>query len=135
MNFFDIAHGQKGAGMLQAVLPNYRDAPSSEHRVVDLVRLARMTLGDRALEREVLQLFVRQSRMVLEQLASAEASRTRILAHTLKGSARSVGADRVAAAAELVECASSTGMAAALTELRSTVSEALSTIESLLGGE
>jgi hypothetical protein len=40
-----------------------KDAPSlaPDDRPIDLVHLARATLGDRSLEREVLQLFDRQS--------------------------------------------------------------------------
>lgn len=49
-------------------------------------------MGDRSLEQEVLQLFVRQARTVAQQIRHADADERRRLAHTLKGSARSVGA-------------------------------------------
>ena len=73
-------------------------------RPIDLIHLARQTLGDRELEREILALFVRQSVMLSARIHDAIAKTERKnLAHTLKGSARAVGAWRVAQAAEAVE--------------------------------
>ena len=69
---------------------------------IDLVHLARMTLGDGALRREVLGMFLNQSRDLLDRLA-ARPSEGAALAHTLKGSARAIGAFGVAACAEAVE--------------------------------
>jgi HPt (histidine-containing phosphotransfer) domain-containing protein len=78
-------------------------APSFE-RPIDLVHLARQTLGDRALEREILDLFATQVRAVLARLEAAAVADARLdLAHTLKGSARAVGAWKVAAEAEACE--------------------------------
>jgi HPt (histidine-containing phosphotransfer) domain-containing protein len=71
---------------------------------LDLAHLSRQTLGDRALEREVLRLFATQSAALLAVLAKAAGSDDRrAAAHTLKGSARAIGAWRVAHAAERVE--------------------------------
>lgn len=79
-------------------------AAASFERPIDLVHLARQTLGDRSLEREVLNLFVVQARSVLAQMQMAVPGRSRLeLAHTLKGSARSVGAWQVASEAEACE--------------------------------
>ncbi len=73
-------------------------------RPVDLVHLARYTLGDRSLEREVLQLFVTQSRLYLERLREAGTPEAwRAAAHTIKGSARGIGAWQIAACAEAAE--------------------------------
>jgi HPt (histidine-containing phosphotransfer) domain-containing protein len=72
---------------------------------IDRDHLARMTLGDIALEREVLELFDRQAMMLTARLRDAEAFAVAALAHTLKGSARGIGAWRVAQAAELLEIA------------------------------
>ncbi len=79
-----------------------KDAPSlaPDDRPIDLVHLARMTLGDRSLEREVLQLFDRQSALLIARMRSAAPPGIATLAHTLKGSARGIGAWRVARAAE-----------------------------------
>ena len=52
---------------------NSKDAPSlaPDDRPIDLVHLARMTLGDRSLEREVLQLFDRQSALLIARMRTA----------------------------------------------------------------
>ena len=79
------------------------DAPAAAEPV-DLGHLARYTLGDAALEREVLELFCSQSMTYLERLRTASSDKEwGDIAHSLKGSARSVGAWRVARAAERAE--------------------------------
>jgi HPt (histidine-containing phosphotransfer) domain-containing protein len=70
---------------------------------IDQVHLERMTLGDRTLEREVLELFARQTAMTLERIAGSGPACAAAAAHTLKGSARGIGAWRVAEAAERLE--------------------------------
>lgn len=71
---------------------------------VDLVHLARHTLGDAHLEREVLQLFVTQSRIYINRLKEAgNAEQWKRAAHTIKGSARGIGAWAVAECAETAE--------------------------------
>jgi HPt (histidine-containing phosphotransfer) domain-containing protein len=69
-------------------------AAESERKpgVIDASHLERMTLGDRRLEREVLELFVRQTAMMLNRIAGAEPPMAAAAAHTLKGSARGIGA-------------------------------------------
>jgi HPt (histidine-containing phosphotransfer) domain-containing protein len=79
--------------------------------VLDVEHLDRMTLGDRNLEREVLQLFDRQTAMLVERLCGAPASVAASCSHTLKGSARGIGAWRLASAAEQVEHAAASGAA------------------------
>jgi HPt (histidine-containing phosphotransfer) domain-containing protein len=75
-------------------------------RPVDLVHLSRYTLGDREIEREVLALFASQAVVYLDRLAkAATATEWREAAHSLKGSARAVGAWRTAEAAERAEAA------------------------------
>ena len=70
---------------------------------IDEDHLGRMTLGDRRLEREVLELFLRQTTIMLGRIADADPPLAAAAAHTLKGSARGIGAWRVARAAELLE--------------------------------
>ncbi|MGE0847365.1 MAG: Hpt domain-containing protein [Flavobacteriaceae bacterium] len=71
---------------------------------VDLVHLARQTFGDPELEREVLRLFVTQSRIYLDRMKAAGDQRQWFeAAHTIKGSARGIGAWGVAEAAEAAE--------------------------------
>jgi HPt (histidine-containing phosphotransfer) domain-containing protein len=75
----------------------------ASNRPVDLVHLARQTMGDRDLEREVLDLFVQQALSVRDSIADAGEKERLNLAHGLKGSARSVGAFAVADCAAAIE--------------------------------
>ena len=71
---------------------------------IDLTHLRRYTLGNAALQCEVLQLFAEQAPTILTQLSVAETQKAwRDAAHTLKGSARAVGAWHVADCAERAE--------------------------------
>jgi HPt (histidine-containing phosphotransfer) domain-containing protein len=81
------------------------DFPGGGSRPVDLAHLSRQTFGDQELEREVLALFERQSRVMIERLRNATNAKSWAdAAHTLKGSALGIGAFGVARAAEKVEC-------------------------------
>jgi HPt (histidine-containing phosphotransfer) domain-containing protein len=91
-------------------------------RPIDFEHLARQTMGDKALELEVLQMFARQARESMKELAGTEGPARAALAHRLKGSARAVGADVVAAAAETLE--EKPGDAAALASVARAVVEA-----------
>ncbi|MFC3072926.1 Hpt domain-containing protein [Shinella pollutisoli] len=91
-------------------------------RPIDLVHLARQTMGDKMLELEVLQMFARQARQGMKELAQAEGEARSAVAHRLKGSARSVGAVAVAHAAETLEAAPAD--AAALAAVAAAVVEA-----------
>ncbi len=71
---------------------------------IDHVHLRRYTRNDRALEIEVLQLFAGQAPETMASLVAAQDAKAwHIAAHTLKGSARAVGAWAVATAAEEAE--------------------------------
>jgi HPt (histidine-containing phosphotransfer) domain-containing protein len=107
--------------------------------VIDETHLERMTLGDRRLEREVLELFVRQTTIMLGRIVGADQALAAAAAHTLKGSARGIGAWRVARAAELVESAAgreggASAMEDAVTELKSASLEASAAIGARLSG-
>ena len=92
-----------------------------------------MTLGDRSLEREVLQLFDRQADMLLARMRRPRRPAAAALAHTLKGSARGIGAWRVARAAEAVELAETRrGRHGALDTLAAAADEARAVIAELL---
>jgi HPt (histidine-containing phosphotransfer) domain-containing protein len=72
--------------------------------LLDLDHLSRQTLGNRDLQREVLELFVSHSDQQLERLArSRSASERRESAHAIVGSARAIGAFDVARAAGEIE--------------------------------
>jgi len=74
---------------------------------IDLVHLSRQTFGDHDLERELLALFDAQAGQFAERLRAPAAlgdADWRIgLAHTVKGSARAIGAFEVGQAAEAYE--------------------------------
>ena len=110
------------------------DAPSlaPDDRPIDLVHLARTTLGDRSLEREVLQLFDRQSTILIARMRAAAPGGLAMLAHTLKGSARGIGAWRVARAAEALELAGAREGDGALDRLALASEEARTVIADLL---
>ena len=82
-------------------------APLSAHAGVapiDHAHLSRYTMGNRALELEVLQLFAGQAPSTMKCLRDAACAKSwHMAAHTLKGSARGVGAKTVADIAEEAE--------------------------------
>jgi hypothetical protein len=78
---------------------------SPADRPIDLEHLSRMTLGERELEHEVLRLFDHQADMLLMRMQDAAPAAISAYAHTLKGSARGIGAWTVARAAFEVETA------------------------------
>lgn len=78
-------------------------AAGSAPQPLDLVHLARQTLGDQALSREVLALFADQARSFKAEVAHASIPERLRLAHTLKGSARGIGAFPLAAGVALLE--------------------------------
>ena len=73
-------------------------------QILDRDHLARYTLGDVALEQEVLGLFIGQMPETVAMLrGSGDAHAWTLAAHTIKGSARAVGAWRLADVAERAE--------------------------------
>jgi HPt (histidine-containing phosphotransfer) domain-containing protein len=100
---------------------------------IDIEHLGRMTLGDASLEQEVLAMFSAQSVGLIRSLAALPAD-AGALAHTLKGSARAIGAFRVADAAESVEALIRNGddPSEALAELKDAVAQARTAIDALL---
>lgn len=81
---------------------------------IDLVHLSRQSMGDAALERELLDMFDRQSARLVAQLMAVEPADSTAranLAHKLRGSALALGAGRVASAASAFEdcCLSASG--------------------------
>lgn len=100
---------------------------------IDLEHLRRMTLGDAGLEREVLAMFAAQTVGLIDALATLPAE-AGALAHTLKGSARAIGAFAVADAAMRLETAMQKGddPARALAGLVDAVTEARAAIDAIL---
>lgn len=105
---------------------------------IDIDHLRRMTLGDVSLEREVLAMFAAQSVSLIAGLAAknpnANSADATALAHMLKGSARAIGAFRVAEAAESLEIRLRNGddPSRALAEVDDALAEAKAAIDELL---
>ncbi len=86
------------------LLPSSADCEARQVSPIDLKHLRRYTMGDVALEQEVLELFLGQLPQTIQALSDAATEREwRMAAHTLKGSGRAVGAWRVARLAERAE--------------------------------
>jgi HPt (histidine-containing phosphotransfer) domain-containing protein len=100
---------------------------------IDFAHLRRMTLDDDRLEREVLALFSAQAANLVGMLATKPAD-AGALAHTLKGSARAIGAFAVADAAVRLETLIHNGgdQAEALAELDDAVALARSAVDEIL---
>jgi HPt (histidine-containing phosphotransfer) domain-containing protein len=100
---------------------------------IDLDHLGRSTLGNVSLAREVLGLFADQAARVQGQLAVVPPD-AGALAHTLKGSARAIGAFAVADAAAALELAIREGRAPtqALADLDAAVTAARAAVEAIL---
>jgi HPt (histidine-containing phosphotransfer) domain-containing protein len=100
---------------------------------IDIDHLARMTLGDAGLEREVLAMFSAQAASLIGSLASLPPE-TAALAHTLKGSARAIGAFAVAEAAADLEAAIRRGgdLSQALARLTAATAQARAAIDAIL---
>lgn len=95
--------GPNGAGKAACEWREGENQVPSRSRPVDLVHLARQTLGDSELEREVLSMFLRQALSVRERIGQVRAEERRLMAHGLVGAARGVGAFAVAECAREVE--------------------------------
>jgi HPt (histidine-containing phosphotransfer) domain-containing protein len=100
---------------------------------LDLDHLNRMTLGDASLEHEVLAMFAAQAAGLVGALAALPPD-AGALAHTLKGSARAIGAFGVADAAESLETLIQSGgdPAQALAELDEAVARTRTAIDTIL---
>jgi HPt (histidine-containing phosphotransfer) domain-containing protein len=100
---------------------------------IDIAHLRRMTLGDASLEREVLAMFSAQAVGLVGALATLP-SDAGVLIHTLKGSARAIGAFGVADAATCLEVAIQSGgdPAPALAELSDAVAQVRMAIDAIL---
>jgi HPt (histidine-containing phosphotransfer) domain-containing protein len=96
--------------MLSSDMPTGGQTDRASPYAIDHDHLRRYTMGDQQLELEVLGLFAGE---LPKTLGSLRAARTdmewKMAAHTLKGSARAVGAWQVAAAAVAAEKSAAVG--------------------------
>jgi len=108
----------------------------SAEGTIDLCHLTRITFGEKNLQAEVLALFDRQADMLLARIQQVSPKAAAAYAHTIGGSARGVGAWKVAAAAERLELAARdadpAGFAGALRRLAGVIGEARAAILKLL---
>jgi HPt (histidine-containing phosphotransfer) domain-containing protein len=90
-------------GSMAFGMPGGESSGSVRGRPIDLEHLARQTIGDRDVEREVLDMFVHQALSVRDAIASADLPSRLMLCHALKGSARGVGAFPIADCVAAIE--------------------------------
>lgn len=104
-----------------------------DYSAIDLAHLRRMTLGEPHLEREVLEMFKAQTADLLNRLKAMPADAAAMV-HTLKGSARAIGAFEVGEAAQLLEGAirAHSNAADAMQGLVSAVDDARVSIDAIL---
>ncbi len=110
-------------------------APPAPVEAIDFEHLARMTLGERNLEAEVLTLFEQQAFILMARMRDSAPAAVAAFAHTLKGSACGIGAWRVAHAAAAVEmnairstgevAAAVSGLAAAVEQVKAAIADRL----------
>ena len=93
----------RGESGIAFSMPGGDASGTAGSRPVDMAHLARQTMDDRALEQEVLALFVQQALSVRDKILDADAKQRVLLAHGLKGSARGIGAFAVADCAAIIE--------------------------------
>jgi HPt (histidine-containing phosphotransfer) domain-containing protein len=132
--------GEHVMSVMTASDPMSLTGSNREPAVIDEDHLGRMTLGDRALEREVLEIFVRQTVIMLSRIAGAEPMLAAAAAHTLTGSARGIGAWAVAEAAERLERvanghSSAAELDVAVEQLKATTVQASAAIAARLGDD
>jgi HPt (histidine-containing phosphotransfer) domain-containing protein len=90
--------------MISAAPDVSMDLASTDSTLIDFDYLARQTFSDRMLECDLLELFVRQCGALLPVIAGPNPVDARLFAaHTLKGSARAVGAWGLAMLVERAE--------------------------------
>jgi HPt (histidine-containing phosphotransfer) domain-containing protein len=130
-----MRRGDLGKAMLHLERIEWMPSPplAPDHGPIDFAHLERMTLGDARLEQEVLAMFSAQSARLVGTLAAMPLD-AGALAHTLKGSARAIGAFAVADAAGRLEAviASGSDSSGLLAELGEAVAMARAAIEAVL---
>ena len=73
----------RGEDLMPATALSAAAARDRKPNAIDGDHLERMTLGDRGLEREVLELFVRQTTIMLDRIAGSEPAIAAAAAHTI----------------------------------------------------
>jgi HPt (histidine-containing phosphotransfer) domain-containing protein len=101
--------------------------------VVDLDHLSQYTSGDRALEAELFNLFLINGKAYVAAMSAAsDLESWREAAHTLKGSARGIGAVMVARLSETAEGLAPERFEAEKAEVAAELEQALAAVESFV---
>jgi HPt (histidine-containing phosphotransfer) domain-containing protein len=112
--------------------------PAASDMAIDRAHLARYTMGDAGLEREILELFVNHLPNIIRDLGLAGNDKDwHMAAHALKGSARAVGAWRLARCGETAERLGVTDREAAdevLTQISAAAAEASACVSRIIAG-
>jgi hypothetical protein len=127
-----IADRLFGAGQPDGLAPITAPSLVPVDQLIDLDHLGRMTFGEQRLECEVLQLFDQQAGMLLERMTVEPPRIVAALAHTMIGSARGIGAWKLAAAAEAVQCLADRQGPATLTAAMNRLSAAVAETQSAI---
>ncbi|HLC08770.1 MAG TPA: Hpt domain-containing protein [Methyloceanibacter sp.] len=113
--------------------PSGSETVTTQSSPLDRAHLSRHTFGDLGLEREVLDLFRTQSLIYLSRVKAARSDiEWRDAVHSLKGSARAIGAWRIAEAAERAEAGNPSSRAASIAKIESSLREVNTFIGTLL---
>lgn len=106
---------------------------SDDREVFDLVHLAAQTGGDLLLQRDLLDIFIVQAAELVAQIPGLDPAALRHLAHRVDGSARAIGAVRVAhAAAEIERAFGADPGRPPVEDLVAALAEALTAIEAYI---
>ena len=101
----------KGAGSANST--GSEEFASQDHPVLDLERLRLTSGGDEGVQREIIALFMEDTRLRVAELAEAsqrgETAALHREAHTIKGASATIGALRMQATAAVVEAAAAQG--------------------------
>jgi len=110
-------------------------AKMTAEKPLDLAHLAQYTLGNRDLEAELLGLFRSQAQLYLDRLSDAATDKEwRETAHSLKGSARGLGAFALGAIAEEAErLTDQTARSPMIERLRAAIAEVNLYIDEVIG--
>lgn len=95
--------GLRSVEAVAFAMPGGESSVTAPLRPIDMAHLSRQTLGDRAVEQEVLLMFIQQSVLVRDRISGATVKERLQLCHGLKGAARGVGAFPIAACLSEIE--------------------------------
>ncbi|MGE0008690.1 MAG: Hpt domain-containing protein [Parvibaculaceae bacterium] len=107
--------------------PEEGGSPGADPAIFDRAHLGQYTGGEAELERELVSLFLGHFAPVRRQLEAARSAQDwKFAAHSLKGSARSIGAPQIAALAEALEAMGSAAPGKSRTEALDALDAAMS---------